>query len=784
MALSKNDKWHIEQLLSGMGKALRNQGYKLYVEGGCSFIEYQDDTNQYEFAVQGNIEPQYAVFICLDGPDADRWFVDDLYSCECLYFEENLDCKHVAAALYYLAVTTKNLKSTAALTSPPGSSNPKAEPIVIPCDPNDPQDILKKIRTKRDISDFYPHLEKAELGKEQITYYLSNGYLDYKLQVQAAHDGLTFTTNSRGRALMDSLLWWFYQRVQQHPRDLRFLTKAGRERELLAVLNYHGVPADKVKLSEDLKIIFAQDDFHIAPQGRLEGLYHPENFVKMLEEELIQKNRYWVDGRYLEDESHAEQGIYNVGFVLHWNPYRYQLEGIRPIMGKGSKHRPNELKVKLDWVSSPYDTLLSQKDDLPEVFFKAKNINELCSTAQTESQKLLLHQLILQFLVGHSDYPFYLSDKYGYGQPKPRMLDLSQVLVRQGSLAFHVHKEDFSYVLQPAVEVDEERYFLKDIREKSILLDYFMVLNERQLLLFSSPKELAALKTFWAYPIIRYTDANRAQIEQTLIQPLATDYPFHFEQGMIMMQEIASQPARQLFISERAQFVIFRPVLSYGESLQINPLETGSLIDFDSNTQVIRDSEQEQAYLEELRQLHAQFQHQGSQGFFYLSFDQFVEDLWFLKTFEKLKQDGVEVFGLNELKNLRFSPYPAKVAFKLDSKQDWFEANVEVAFGNNKVRLKDIKKAIDSGGNYIELSDGTLGILPEKWLQKFGKLFRSAQQEKESLRIAKTHFNLIDEVADQQDHKKILEEIAGQKKSWPLLPKSKTRRPRPSFRPN
>src|SRR5690606_30397688 len=104
-----------------------------------------------------------------------------------------------------------------------------------------------------------------------------------------------------------------------------------------------------------------------------------------------------------------------------------------------------------------------------------------------------------------------------------------------------------------------------------------------------------------------------------------------------------------------------------------------------------------------------------------------------------------------------------KVAFRLNSKQDWFEANMEVAFGNNKVKLKDIKKAIDSGGNYIELSDGSLGILPEKWLRKFGKLFRSGHQEKETLKVAKTHFNLIAEVANEKDHQKVLDEIAEKK---------------------
>jgi SNF2 family DNA or RNA helicase len=764
MGLNKKEKLYIEQLLAGMDKSLRNKGYKLYVEGGCSFIEHHADTDEYEFSVTGNMTPQYEVFICLEESGSDMWFVDDLYSCDCLYFEENLECKHVAAALYHLAVSHTDLKSPAALASQQGSAKKKGEPVIILCDPNDPQDILGKIKPQHDLPDFYPHLNNVELGKERLTYYLSNGYLDYKLQVEASQDRLTFTANSRGYAVLDSLLGWFYRRVVKQPRELRFLTKAGRESELLAVLDYYQIPAEKVKLNEDLKIVFAQDNFHIVPQGKLEGLYHPENFVNVLEKELIQKNRDWMTGRYLEDESHAEQGKYNVGFVLHWNPYGHRLESIRPIMGKGSKHQPNALKVKLDWISSPYSSLLSPNPDLPEILFKVKNINDLLPVSKVESQRLLLHQLILQFLEGHSEYPFYLSSGYVHAQYKPRMMDLNQVLVCRGSLAFQMHQEDFSYLLQPVVEVDEQRYFLKDIRDKSVLLDHFLILDQRQLVLFSSPKEVAALKSFWDYPLVRYTDAQKAQMEQSLIQPLAVDYPFHFEPGMIMLKEIATPPVRQLYISELSQFVVFRPVLSYGESLQINPLETGSLIDFDSNTQIVRDLEQEQAYIQEIRALHEQFHHQGNQGFFYLSFDQFVQDLWFLKTFESLKQEGVEVFGLNELKNLRFSPYPAKVAFKLDSKQDWFEANMEVAFGDNKVKLKDIKKAIDSGGNYIELSDGSLGILPENWLRKFGRLFRSGQQEKESLRIAKTHFNLIDEVADQQGHKKILEEIAEQKK--------------------
>src|SRR5690606_16900661 len=190
-------------------------------------------------------------------------------------------------------------------------------------------------------------------------------------------------------------------------------------------------------------------------------------------------------------------------------------------------------------------------------------------------------------------------------------------------------------------------------KEKIDLLDLFILLEDKQLVLLDSPKEITALQSFWTYPIIRYTDANKTHIEENLIQGLAADYPVHFENGMIKKEEISGAPSKQIYISEMSQFVIFRPILDYGGKLQINPLVNGSSIDFETGTQYIRDSEQEQTFLQEIRTLHLQFLKKGNQGFFYLSFEEFIHELWFLKAFEQLKTNGIQVFGLNELKSLR-----------------------------------------------------------------------------------------------------------------------------------
>lgn len=541
MNLKKNEKLYLEQLLADMGKPLRNKGYKLYAEGGCTFVGYDDITHDYEFYVSGNIEPHYQVIISLGETKPGMWFIEDTFSCDCLYFEENLECKHVAAALFYLAVSKPNLSLGSDHVA---KKNDK--PIVLQCHPQDPHDILEKINFKKDSLNFYPHLKNAEIGKEHIRYLLTNSYYEYELTVRTREDGLIFETNNKSKPMLSSLLHWFHHRIERHPKDLAYLTPEGRNDALQQVLKDHNIPVEKVRTNEVLKIVFAKDDFYIVPYGELDGLYQPEAVIGKLHTDLIAKNRSWTEGHYLEEENDPEYGKYNAGFVVHWNRYSRQLEGIYPILAKGSKHEPHELKVKFDWLSSPKDPRLSQKGDLTEVFLHLKNIHDLLGKLKVETQRLALHQYLDDFFEATMDYPFYLMERYFYEKEKPRKMDLNPLKRCRGRLYFHMSKETLSYSLQPVIEVGEQSYFLKDIKEKADLLDDFVILEEKQLVLLDSPKDITALKSFWEHPIIRYTEASKPEIEEKLLKELAVDYPFHFGNNMMTKEEVSTKPLRQV----------------------------------------------------------------------------------------------------------------------------------------------------------------------------------------------------------------------------------------------
>src|SRR5690606_10061270 len=347
-------------MLSDLDKPLRNKGYRIFAEGGCTFVEFHPATRDCEFRIEGNIEPFYEVFVAL--PDEGmEWPSQDPFDCDCPYYLENFECKHVAAALYFLAASNLELQPIGGQPSKQDSLLEKDEPAVLACDPDDPEDILKKINFKQGVKTFFPQLSKVEFGKNHLKYFFSYNYLNYELSVRTEKQRLVFETNAKGKAIFGQLLDWLHRRIEKYPHDLEFLTKESRTRKLEKVLDYHGIPAGEVKVDEVLKIIFSNDEFQIIPQGQLEGLYHPESLVKFFEEKIIHINRSRTHGEYLEEESNPEHGKFNAGFVFHWNRYNRQLNWISPVMAKGSKYQPDELKVKLDWLKSPHDPLLNRK---------------------------------------------------------------------------------------------------------------------------------------------------------------------------------------------------------------------------------------------------------------------------------------------------------------------------------------------------------------------------------------------------------------------------------------
>jgi len=75
---------------------------------------------------------------------------------------------------------------------------------------------------------------------------------------------------------------------------------------------------------------------------------------------------------------------------------------------------------------------------------------------------------------------------------------------------------------------------------------------------------------------------------------------------------------------------------------------------------------------------------------------------------------------------------------------DWFELDGGIQYGDQKVSLPDLLAAAQRGESMIELGDGSMGMLPEEWLKKYGMLADLATVADGSLRFSSAQAGMLD----------------------------------------
>jgi SNF2 family DNA or RNA helicase len=81
---------------------------------------------------------------------------------------------------------------------------------------------------------------------------------------------------------------------------------------------------------------------------------------------------------------------------------------------------------------------------------------------------------------------------------------------------------------------------------------------------------------------------------------------------------------------------------------------------------------------------------------------------------------------------------------------------VDIVFGDQKVTIADVKKALGNRQQFVPLHDGTLGVLPEEWIKKYSLLFRVGEGKSNQLRLSKYHMSVIDELYDNRNEEELI----------------------------
>ena len=117
-----------------------------------------------------------------------------------------------------------------------------------------------------------------------------------------------------------------------------------------------------------------------------------------------------------------------------------------------------------------------------------------------------------------------------------------------------------------------------------------------------------------------------------------------------------------------------------------------------------------------------------------------------LKEVPKLTEAGFEIYGERELASARVNRSKPKISFQVSSGIDWFDVDAVVEFGETQVSLKEIRKAVRRKERFLKLADGSIGAIPDEWVEKYRYLFAMAEDGETGLRLAGHQLTLLDQL--------------------------------------
>ena len=230
-----------------------------------------------------------------------------------------------------------------------------------------------------------------------------------------------------------------------------------------------------------------------------------------------------------------------------------------------------------------------------------------------------------------------------------------------------------------------------------------------------------------------------------------------------IQERIIKEVNFQILLREVGNFITFEPRLSF-EDQTFNIFDP-ELNYFSGRTYYNIDSEKRDVLLHFIQQAHPSFNVKNQvQDYVFLPIKEMMNNYWFLHFVEACVANEIEILGQKELSKFNYSKHRAKTYSHIESGIDWFEVDMGVSFGNEKIKTADWIKALRNNESFIILKDGSMGMLPEEWLTQARKVMAVADLEKGTLKISKYRFNIIEDLFGKLDDKKIIKELAEKKK--------------------
>ncbi len=258
------------------------------------------------------------------------------------------------------------------------------------------------------------------------------------------------------------------------------------------------------------------------------------------------------------------------------------------------------------------------------------------------------------------------------------------------------------------------------------------------------------------------TRADQQNITR-LVEGFRPYFNIDIEPGILLEGTTLTDPIYQVLLREVGNFVLFEPRLKYGE-YSFNAFDEEDYLIQDN--QVLRMDDTDRTFLVDfIRQSHPDFDKEIQvQDYVFLEVKELLNNYWFARFNEACEAAGIKVLGQKQLSKFKYSKHRANAFSHVKSGIDWFEVDMGVSFGKEVVKPADWIRALRNKESFVTLKDGSLGILPEEWLEQARKILAVADIDKEDIKISKYRFNVVDDLFEDIDDKKIVKELQEKKR--------------------
>ncbi len=746
----------------------------------CDIILQKAKADVYYFLCQSESDKYLNYEVEIDFADVD----DPKPLCDCPQHENEEFCKHVAACLFFL-------QKSKGINHPSLQKQQKKNLEIV-------NDTTRKAFVEKSTTSFPQKYNSNNLNEWSIFYGLTAAK-KYKIKGISENDKVLILFESQQKSLAANVLDGnkiFLVEIRKLEDKITAQCACGKINTLcehtLAVFYYilksknnsyyldtliDATPQKNVLLSkyglkatdpeaEMFDFYFANTDLKIKPKSNniIElANWNTGGFIKRIIQEKKAKPAFkpFASNNYV-----CILSLYAGTPTVRWQPYTIlgnvdDIKAIDKIVRTGVKEEIySTCKKDADFIylftpSGMCDKL--KEEGIIKYYYNADNEMKGLSPANTQEVKRIMIEAYKNNInhLAEADYFFTSTSK----SHKHKVADLVKLTFSKHYFKLHLKVTDQGKFIniQPFIKIEEQLLSVIDFDNNG---DFLLIKNQMAYLPHNEPT--------WRI-LGEFQQKKELLFPQTEANKLIKEYlwPLRNEIGL----ELPPASAPEIINAESTSFAVrlkemepsfllFEPIIKYNEKEALLDGEDVEL--FDNNELIIvnRDQEKERFLKQTIENLHPNFSEQTEEIYYYLTFKEALDKGWFFEAIKRLKENSIEIYGQKNLTKFKYNTHKPKLDIKGGSGIDWFELKIEIKYGDQLVPLKALKQAILNKNDFVQLGDGTLGVLPEEWLQKFRPLFQLGNIRNEGeLQVSKFHYTLIDELYGNISEEDILKEI-------------------------